>query len=408
MKFEWFVALRYFKSNRKDNSFLSFIKVMAITGVAIGSAGLLIALSIVHGFKSVIEDKILGFGTHITIETYADMPVYRADTLVTWLENHPDIDRAQAVIQGQGMIQMGAGVEGTFIKGVPVEGDLSDLRNYITTGIYDLTRQESGLPGIVMGARLARNLQAEVGQAVFLYAIIGQPSASNLPEIQQFQLTGVYQTGIDRFDDVLVIVPIESARRLFGLSSPTASMVDVRVNSTGKIREVAAWMRENLDFPYYSTSLYTRYSNIFAWIRLQEVMIPFVISVMVFVGAFNLIGAVLMMVLERVRDIGTLKLLGAENNVVRKIFLLEGFFVGVLGLILGIGIAVLFNWLQAEYALIPLSEENYYMSTAPVEPHLLDFIIVTVVTLSLCVLASLIPAHVASKLRALDVVAFGK
>lgn len=137
-------------------------------------------------------------------------------------------------------------------------------------------------------------------------------------------------------------------------------------------------------------------------------MIPFVISVMVFVGAFNLIGAVLMMVLERVRDIGTLKLLGAENNVVRKIFLLEGFFVGVLGLILGIGIAVLFNWLQAEYALIPLSEENYYMSTAPVEPHLLDFIIVTVVTLSLCVLASLIPAHVASKLRALDVVAFGK
>lgn len=409
MKFEWFVATRYFKNNRKDASFLSFIKIMAITGVAIGSAGLLIALSIVHGFKSVIEDKITGFGTHITIETFAGMPIYRADTLATWLKNVPDIRDVQAVVYGQGMIQSGDFVEGTFIKGVGEQGDLSDLRNYIIEGTYDLGPQgPTGIPGIVLGSRLVRNLNTSIGSSIYIYAIQGIPSPSNLPEIQQFRLTGIYQTGIDQFDDVLTLIPIDNARRLFGLASPAASHVDIRVTGIDKIRTVDDYLSEYIDFPYINISLYTRYNNIFAWINLQEQTIPLVIGVMIIVAAFNLIGTVLMMVLERIRDIGTLKMIGTGNKQIRNIFLLEGFLVGFFGLILGIGIALFFNWMQATYGIIPLSEENYYMSTAPVEPHLFDFIIVGVVTMTLCILASYIPSRVASRLDPLEVSAFGK
>jgi lipoprotein-releasing system permease protein len=409
MKFEWFVATRYFKNNRKDSSFLSFIKIMAIAGVAIGSAGLLIALSVVHGFKSVIEEKIVGFGTHISIETYAGMPIYRADTLITWLEKIPDIRDVEAVVYGQGMIQSGEFVEGTFIKGVGINGDLSDLRNYISQGTYDLGKQgDSSIPGLVMGSRLARNLNATIGSSIYIYAIKGIPSPSNLPEIQQFQVTGIYQTGIDQFDDVLTIIPIENARRLFGLTSPAASQVDIRVSDISKIRSVDNYLYDHIDFPYINLSLYTRYNNIFAWINLQEQTIPLVIGVMIIVAAFNLIGTVLMMVLERVRDIGSMKIIGTENHQIRNIFLIEGFLVGLIGLIIGISIAVLFNWLQATYGFIPLSEENYYMSTAPVEPHLTDFLVVSFITMTLCLLASYIPARVASKLDPLDVTSFGK
>lgn len=409
MKFEWFVATRYFKNNRKDASFLSFIKIMAITGVAIGSAGLLIALSVVHGFKSVIEEKIVGFGTHISIETYAGMPIYRADTLVTWLEKIPDIQQVEPVIYGQGMIQSGEFVEGTFIKGVGEKGDLSDLRRYISQGSYDLNMQgDSSIPGIIIGSRLARNLNADIGSTLYIYAIKGIPTPSNLPEIQQFQLTGIYKTGIDQFDDVLTIIPIENARKLFGLVAPAASQVDIRVNDINKIRAVDDELYEYIDFPYINLSLYTRYNNIFAWINLQEQTIPLVIGVMIIVAAFNLIGTVLMMVLERVRDIGSMKMIGTENRQIRNIFLIEGFLVGFIGLVIGIAIAVLFNWLQATYGLIPLSEENYYMATAPVEPHMADFVIVSIVTMGLCLLASYLPARVASRLDPLEVAAFGK
>jgi lipoprotein-releasing system permease protein len=409
MKFEWFIATRYFKNNRKDSSFLSFIKIMAIAGVAIGSAGLLIALSVVHGFKSVIEEKIVGFGTHISIETFAGMPIYRADTLVTWLEKVPDISDVEAVVYGQGMIQSGEFVEGTFIKGVGPNGDLSNLRNYISEGRYDLGRRdESNVPGLIMGSRLARNLNAKIGSSIYIYAIKGTPSPSNLPEIQQFELTGIYQTGIDQFDDVLTIIPIENARRLFGLTSPAASQVDIRVSDISKIRLVDDYLYDYIDFPYINISLYTRYNNIFAWINLQEQTIPLVIGVMIIVAAFNLIGTVLMMVLERVRDIGSMKLIGTENHQIRNIFLMEGFLVGLIGLTIGISIAILFNWLQASYGLIPLSEENYYMATAPVEPHLSDFILVSSVTMTLCLLASHLPARVASRINPLDITSFGK
>lgn len=409
MKFEWFVARRYFSSNRKDASFLSFIKFMAIGGVALGVAGLLIALSVVHGFKNVIEEKILGFGTHFTIETYSEMPVFRADTLVTWLEQVPNIQTVQPVLYGQGMVQARDRIEGTFLKGVPSDkGDLSDLRNYITHGSYDLSVQRSGRPGIVMGSRLARNLDAIPGTSVFVYAIQGTPSASNLPEIQQFELTGIYQTGIDRFDDVFALIPIDRARPLLGMNAPAASQIDIQVNSVANIETVGLYLRENVDFPYYSQSIYQRYSNIFAWINLQEQTIPLVIGVMIIVAAFNLIGTVLMMVLERVKDIGILKMMGSTDKQIRNIFLIEGFFVGAIGLVIGVSIAILFNYLQAEFAIIPLSEENYYMSTAPVSPRLSDFLIVSGITMTLCLMASWLPAKVASKLNPLSVTSFGQ
>ncbi len=406
MKFEWFIASKYFKSNRKDASFLSFIKIMAILGVAIGSAGLLISFSVVHGFKLAIEQKILGFGTHISIETLASMPVYRADTLSVWLEQAPHIKQIQPVIYGQGMIQSGNQVEGTFIKGVPESGDLSDIRNYIISGKYELTTDDSGIPGLLLGSKLARNLGANVGDAVFIYAIKGVPSSSNLPEIQRFRLTGVYETGIDQFDDVLILIPIDKARILFDLPFPSASQVDIRVTDSASIRSTDSWLDQHLDFPYLNISLYTRYNNIFAWVNLQEQTIPIVIAVMIIVAAFNLIGTVLMMVLERVRDIGALKMMGATDHQIKRIFITEGLLVGAIGLIIGITIAGLFIWLQGSYELIPLSQDNYYMSTAPVEPRLTDFIWVSLVTMFLCYLASWFPARVAARLNPIEISKF--
>lgn len=408
MKFEWYLALRYFKGQRKGSSFLSFIKIMAIGGVAIGSAGLLIALSIVHGFKSTIDNKVLGFAPHVSVATFSDDPIYRTDTLLTTIEQFPQVEKAQPVVTGQAMIQSSRNVTGTFFKGVSPEGDVTDLRQYISRGSYDLSIDSTGLPGIIIGNTLARNLQAEIGDKITTYTVEGIPSPLESPEIQQFRLTGIYQTGIDRFDDVLALIDREYAKDLFSMPGLYSSAVEIRLKNNQLIESFDTELSAALTLPYYTETIYDRYSSIFAWVDLQEETIPFVISVMIIVAAFNLIGTILMMVLERTRDIGILKTIGAHSKKIRSIFLLEGVFVGSMGLAIGMGIAMLFNWLQATYQLIPLSEENYYMSYAPVEPHGLDFIIVAAVTIVLCALASWLPARIASKTDPLKVIAYGR
>lgn len=381
---------------------------MAIGGVAIGSAGLLIALSIVHGFKSTINEKIIGFAPHVTVNTFMNDPLLRADTLQTYLNGFEGIDEVQPVVLGQVMIQSAGDVSGTLIKGVPESGDVTQLRDYIVDGSYDLSVQGSGLPGMILGHDLARTIGADLGDKITTFALDGLPTPFNTPEIQQFTLTGIYQTGIARFDDNFALSQSDPVRKLFGFDSNYASSMEINVSNPDQIDQIFAEIRDATEFPYVTESIYQRYRNIFAWIDLQEETIPLVISVMVIVAAFNLIGTVLMMVLERVKDIGILKTIGAKNRAIRQIFLLEGLFVAISGLITGIGISLLFYWLQVTYQIIPLSEENYYMSFAPVEPHLLDFVIVGAVTLLLCALASWLPARIAAKTDPVRVLSFGK
>ncbi|MCH8569406.1 MAG: ABC transporter permease [Balneolales bacterium] len=407
-RFEWFIARRYFSSGRKGSSFLSFIKIMAIAGVAVGAAGLLIALSIVHGFKSTIQEKILGFGNHIVVSSYTSSPIARTDTLLPFLLSVDGIENAQAALMGEGMVQASSFVDGTLIKGVHPDGDLSDLRSYISSGEYNLGMMDTGRPGLVMGKRLARTLSAEPGSTITLYTLSERRENRDLPEIMQFTLSGIYHTGIDIFDDAYVMIAFEHAARLMEMPPNRAHQIDLQVADINQIRFIHADLNQLIQFPLYAENIFQTYSNIFAWIDLQEQTIPFVISIMIIVAAFNLIGAILMMVLERVRDIGVLKTVGATDRNIRRVFLYEGLFVGAAGLMIGIAISLLFYWLQTTFAIIPLSEDNYFMDTAPVEPHLLDFFIVSGVTMFLCAAASWLPARYASKTDPVKVIQFGR
>ncbi len=408
MNFEWYLAKRYFKGKRKGSRFLSFIKMMAITGVAVGSAGLLIALSVVHGFKSVIDNKVLGFAPHVTVTSFGGRAIERADTLLKELDNYPEINNAQAVVNGQTMIQGADNVTGTLLKGVHKQGDVTDIRNYITRGTYDLSTDSAGRPGIVVGSKLAQTLNVGINSTLTAYTVDGLPSPLSSPEIEQFRLSGIYQTGIGQFDDVLALAARPYVQKFFLKSPNEASAIEISLKNKSQIEAFGEKLDSELSYPYFSETIYERYSNIFAWVDLQEQTIPFVIAVMIIVAAFNLIGTVLMMVLERTRDIGILKTIGASDKSIRGIFLLEGLFVAVVGLIIGISLSLAFAWLQSTYHIIPLSEQNYYMAYAPVEPHMLDFVLVTGVTLFLCALASWLPARIAAKTDPLKVIAYGR
>src|SRR5699024_9717956 len=262
--------------------------------IAIGSAGLLIALSITHGFKSKIQNKVLGFAPDITISKFSNDPITRTDTLTAFLKQYSAISKIQPVVSGQSMLQSSKQVTGAFFTGIPAEDGVTQLINYIVEGRYDLSVDSTGLPGAVIGGDMANELQVKIGDILTAYTVEGIPSPFGSPAIQQFRLSGIYQTGIGRFDEGLVITSQKYARQLFAMPPLYSSKIEVEVRNKKQIKSFGQILSASLPVPYFSLNIYQKYKSIFTWIKLQEQTIPFVIGVMIIVAAFNLIGTILM------------------------------------------------------------------------------------------------------------------
>lgn len=403
---EWFLARSYFQRNRKSGGFLSFIKIMAIGGVAIGAGGLLIALAIAHGFSQVIHQKLYEFGAHIRIETYGAHNVYRADTLKTYLLNKEHIVTAEEAINRQVLVQSKFQTDGAFVQSVTDSPHYSYIKTYIQKGSFDLGSDKKGL---MLGTRLARLLEVDVGDRLTLFALEESGAGSReRPNIFQGNVTGIYDTGIEEIDGVLILMSLSQARQLFSLGSTEATTVEMRVDNPVELQRIDAQLNKSDIFPFYTQTIREQYRNIFAWVNLQENTIPFVISAMVIISAFNLIGTILMMVLERTKDIGILKTLGMSAKGIQRIFMLEGLLVAVWGIFFGILLFGAFYGLEGTFHFIRLPEENYYMNTTPIQPFAIDFVIVPVVTFLLCALASWIPARVGARISPVKSIGFVK
>lgn len=407
MNFSWFIAGTFFFRKQRGTRFLSFILLMSVAGVALGAGGLLISLSIAHGFKSAIYEKIYSFSPDIEVRTYLPEQLDRADTLRTFLLAQDGVRFAEPVVTGRMMVQAGRDVDGVLVRGIssgPLGGGrLTD--DVMEEGLFTFEVNQSGLKGVVIGSGVAASVNARIGERLTLFSFPAQQGGIQTPEIAQFYVSGIFHTGIERFDDEFIFAEIGTVRKLLGKGNTAATHVEVQVVDRAQLMHVFESIRDDTDYPYVTETVYMRHRNMFAWVELQEATVPLIIGVMILIAAFNVIGTLLMMVLERVRDIGMLKAMGASNRAIERIFLLEGFFIATAGLLIGTGLSLLFYWLQTEFGIIPLPEENYYMSTAPVEPHFLDFVLVFSVTMILCLLASWLPARYASNIQPVKTIA---
>lgn len=415
MSMERFLAYRYFWGKRSGSGFISFIKTMSITGVAVGSAGLLIALSIVHGFKETIQDKVINFAPHITVSSFSDQPLYRADTLKNYLMDLEGLTYLAPVLRGQVILQHKEQIIGVMLKGVPNVLEDPSIAPYITSNRSNTedTAQTSfnSTNNLILGQDIAQSLGVDIGDRIIVYSVSDKSTRDTFgsPELKQFEISHIYNTGIEFFDSQYALADVEIVRELLSIPFPQAQDLELRIREAtlSSIGEFDRLLEQKISFPYYSETIENRYGNLFAWVELQENIIPLVIGVMILVAAFNLIGAILMMVLERTQDIGVLRTLGATQQQIQRIFLVEGLWVAILGLIIGMGISLAFIFVQSEFELIRLSEENYYMSVAPVSPHLLDFLVVPLVTIALCTLASWIPARIGARFDPLYAIKLG-
>jgi lipoprotein-releasing system permease protein len=402
--FERVIALRYLRGARgksEGRRFLRLITRIAIGGVALGVAALILALSIVRGFSNEIEKKIVGFGADVQVENYRDAPLSGADGLRERLEMYPAVEHVSPVVEEFVLLRKSsAEVDGAKIWGTDVLP--SYLQEQLVQGTASFEPDAQGRASIILGSSLARTLDLSVGDRVTAFSMrnrTGAMSTQRMPKVKQFRVAGIFETSLSNFDDLYAFTGLSAARDLLSYRPDEATRFDLTLLPGADARTVAEEIDADLEFPVMARSIYDVYRSLFAWVHLQESIIPLIISIIVVVAAFNIVGTLLMIILEKTREIGILSSMGASAKSLRRMFLMLGLYIGIAGVAIGELVSLLLAWIQIEFSVIPLPEEAYYMSTAPVELAAPDFLIVAVVTLLLCAGSSWLPARFASRIE---------
>jgi lipoprotein-releasing system permease protein len=408
--FEWFVALRYLRGARSRSGgtrFLRFVTVVGIGGVAVGVAALLLALMVVRGFSREIEEKIVGFGSHVRVEHFLDTGLMGADTLAQRLGAIDAVQEVTPVVTGFVLLRAGGEMEGAVINGVP-EHSQAFLADRVAAGTFAVGMDPEGRAGIVLGRDLAALLGVGPGDTVVSLSMrdFAGRGAFTRPRVRSFVVSGIFDTGLADFDRTFAYVGLGPARDLIGMAEDEVSRFDLTLTSIDLAEPVAAQISETIGLPVLARSIYRVQANLFAWVNLQRSIIPLIIGVIILVAAFNIIGLLLMVILEKTREIGIIRSMGAGAAGVQRLFVSLGFLVGVVGTGSGLGLAFALGLLQERFGIIPLPQEAYYIDTAPVELHALDFLVVAIVALLLCTLAAYVPARVAARIEPVRAIRF--
>lgn len=413
--FERTLALRYLRgaSGRDERrGFLRFVVLAAIGGVAVGTGALLLALMIVRGFSQEIEAKIVGFGQHVQVETYVGEPIQNADSAAAAVAAIDGVERvAPAVVDFALLSARGGGNDG--VDGVLLWGTRPEDQPFVAgrtdLGAFELAEDAEGRPGVVLGVRLAERLGLEVGDRVTAYSTrgLGSGELQSRPRLRQYRVAGVFETGLGDFDDRFAFVAIDEARELFAFGPDQATRLDVTLDDRSRAQEVADAVLDDIGPPLFARPIEEVYRGLFAWVELQQSIVPLVISILVVVAAFNIVGALLMVVLEKAREIGTVLAMGASRASVRRLFLVLGLMVGVIGSAIGAGLALAFGALQTRFAIIRLPQDAYYLDRAPVDVALLDVVVTVIATIVICTLAAYLPARSAARIEPVRTIRFG-
>jgi lipoprotein-releasing system permease protein len=416
MRFERFMAYRYLlgaQGRSEGRRFLRFIMYAAVGGVAVGVAALLLSLSVVRGFSREIQEKIIGFGAHIQVESYQDAPLRNADGIRTQLARFEHVGVVSPVVQEFVLLRKATDqIEGVVLWGT--EAMPPYLVGHLVAGTASFDPDERGRTGLVIGRTLSEVLGVSPGDVLTAFSLRKPPEDEGAapvfgfsrPRVQQFYVSGIYETSLHNYDELYVFTEIEAARGLLQYAPDEVTRLDVSLTQVGHVERVRGAIEAEFGFPVMARTIYEVYRGLFAWVNLQENIIPLVISVIVLVAAFNIVGTLLMIILEKTREIGVLESMGASARSMRRLFLWLGLFIGVTGTLIGQALALALALIQQRYGVIPLPAEAYYMTTAPVALNPADFLLVGAVALLLCVLAAYVPARVASRVDPIRVIRF--
>jgi len=419
MPYEFFISRRYMRAKRKQ-VFVSIITFISIFGIFLGVAALIVVLAVMNGFEEDLRSKILGIRSHIEVTANMTGPMKNYPALREEIDKTPGVVASTPFIYTEAMIRTNSGVAGLIIRGMDTpsapkvinlgkirEGSIEYLNKIPDDVTQKLAVDDRNLTGIVIGKEMARNM------GLFLYDPITIVSPTGgiatpmgmVPRMKKFIVVGIYESGFYEYDAKLAFLSLKSCQEFLDMGD-TVSGIDIVIKDIYKADVIGRAIQDKLGFPYFAQNWMQMNKNLFSALRLEKRVMFIILSLIVLVAAFNIISALIMIVMEKNKDIAILKSMGATSATIMKIFIYQGLIVGAVGTFFGCiaGLTVALN-LQKISLLVEkifnfkiLPGDVYYLSELPSKVNYGDVVVIVIGTLTICFLSTIYPSLRASKL----------
>jgi len=404
--FEWFVSLRYLRAKRKQK-FISLITLISILGVAVGVMALIVVLSVFTGFTEGLRDQIIGVNAHALVQRFGST-INDSKEVTAKIEAVEGVEATTPYIYGQALISSATHSTGVVLRGIDAASAMRVLSigQKMTAG--QLTDLDTSLevPAIVLGRDMARQLQVGVGDRVRLISPNGPLSPMGvLPKIRTCVVAGIFETGMFEYDSTMGYINLQTARSLTDLQRGVHG-IEVRVRDIDQADRTAAAIRQALGQGYSVRDWMQLNQNLFAALKLDKLGIFIALDLIILVAALNIISALIMVVMEKNRDIAILKSMGATTKSIMRIFFYQGMVIGLSGTILGVAGGLSLCALLGRYKIIELPSNVYPMSTMPIKVVPLDVTVIAVSALLITLAATLYPSWKASRIRPAEALSY--
>jgi len=401
VRFELFVALRHLLARRKQ-VFISLISLISIMGIALGVMALVVVIAVMSGFEKELKKKILGNTAHIMVMKYGGA-IKNYDSLTATISKLSGVKEAAPFILSQAMLTRGRQVSGAGIRGIDQNHDplRKKLEGMLVDGHYFSTGKDNknSSPEIILGSELAKNLGVKPGSNLRLVAPSGSPTPLGLiPRMQRFSVVGTYTSGMYQYDSALAYTTLAAAQKFFALPGQVSGIA-VEVTNIYNSGEIAKEIQKELAYPYWARDWISMNRNLFTALKLERITMFIILALIIMVAAFNIISTLIMVVMEKHKEIAILKTMGLSAYRVMRIFVWEGMIIGFAGTLLGLAGSLVICELLKRYDFITLPGDVYYFETSlPVDLQLFHLAATATLSLVLAFIATLYPSYRASRL----------
>jgi len=401
--FELFLALRYLKAKRKQ-AFISVITVISVVGVMVGVMALIVVLSVMNGFRADLMSKILGVNPHIMVLSY-NGAFENYGKVAEKIMGVPDVVATTPFIYSQVMVKFGENASGPFLRGLDPKtaGKVIGIAPMIKRGsLASLEEMHEGMPAIIIGSQLSKRMGALPGDVLTVISPQGRLTPlGRAPYSRQYRITALFDSGMYEYDANLVFVSLKEAQSLFGMEE-RVSGIEVRVSDPYQSDLIGKDIQKQLGYPYWVKDWKATNRSLFSALKLEKITMFIILTMIVLVGALNIISTLVMAVMEKTRDIAILRAMGATSNNIMTVFMIQGLLLGLVGtlagLISGLGICQLIS----KYIHITLPTDFYGLTSLPVSVERSDVLFVALATVVISFLATLYPAWRAARLNPVE------